>query len=123
VTNANGNKNRAEFDKLLIQSVLETIESVLGRSVLEAFAHYIQTYVEITVDEIPAHVDLLFTLLKDAFGVGGDTLGRTIIRRLYQKAGVRLEDTRAFRTKRPAIDYVEELRQRLQNRLGASVAT
>ena len=102
-------RGRTDFNDLLIDSVGEAITDVLGARVTPAFWQHVQAYLGITKEEMPYHLDTLFSALKDAFGVGGDTLGRIIIKKLYAKAGVPLEYT----PNHPLVEYVEKLKELL----------
>jgi hypothetical protein len=101
-------KKPTVFDDLLVECVEETIGEVLGEAVSEAFMHHLYAYLGITPDEIPNHVSDLFSTLRNSFGVGGDTIGRRIVRKLYHKAEVPFTEV----PERALADYVEELRKR-----------
>jgi hypothetical protein len=91
---------------MLVDSVDETISQVLGRRVTSAFWRHYQ-FLGITRDEISYHLDTLFSSLKDTFGVGGETLGRVIVKKLYAKANVPLD----LKSDHTLAEYVEELKQ------------
>lgn len=109
---AEESKHRTDFNVLLIESVKETISEVLGRSVVEPFWHHMQTFLGIAQDEIPYELETLFNSLKNSFGIGGDTLGRVIVRKLYAKAGVDL----VSRGNGTLVEHVENLKQILASR-------
>lgn len=100
-------KDRADFSDLLVESVGETITEVLGTRVTAALWHHYQAYLGITRDEMPYRLDEFFSSLKGIFGVGGETLGRRILQKLYAKAGVPL----SYTPDRPFAEYVEELKE------------
>jgi len=100
-------KHRTDFNDLLIESVEETIREVLGFKVNQAFWYHYQAFLGITREEMPYRLDTLFTSLKTAFGVGGETLGRHIVRKLYAKANVPLEDP----PDKPLVEYIEQLKR------------
>lgn len=85
--------DRVSFDEILVATIQETIGAVLGRSVSEAFSHHLQAFVGLSIDEMPSHLDVLFQSLRDSFGIGGDTLGRAIVRRLYHRCGMQFTET------------------------------
>jgi len=76
--------SRAEFNGLLVDSVTEAISDVLGGKVNDAFWHRYETHLGITREEMPYRLDTLFAELKSAFGIGGETLGRLIVKRLRE---------------------------------------
>ena len=100
---------RTDFNDLLVDSVTETITDILGAKVTSVFWYYCQAYLGITREEIPYRLDTLFAGLKDAFGMGSETLGRSIIKKLYAKADVSL----TYVPDKPFTEYVEELKETL----------
>ena len=100
-------RGRTDFNDLLIDSVGEAITDVLGARVTPAFWNHVQAYLGITKEEMANDLDTLFSALKDAFGVGGDTLGRLVLKKLYAKVGVPFEYT----PDRPLLKYVEDLKE------------
>lgn len=102
-------RDRTDFNDLIVESVGETITEVLGARVTSAFWYHYQAFLGITREEMPDRLDTVFSSLKGTFGVGGETLGRRIVQKLYAKAGVPLN----FVPDRPLTDYVEELKQLL----------
>ena len=76
------------FNDLVVDAIQETIEGVLGKSVTKPFWYHLQAYLGITQHEIPYRLETLFASLNQTFGIGGETLGRAIVRKLYAKAGV-----------------------------------
>ncbi len=90
-------------------TIQETITAVLGRSVSEAFTHHLQAFIGLTINEIPSHPDVLFQALRGSFGIGGETIGRAIVRNLYRKCGVQITVT----AERTLTEYVEELKKRM----------
>jgi len=87
--------------------VSETIAEVLGARVTSSFWYHFQAYLGVSREEMPYRLDTLFSALKGTFGVGGETLGRKIVKKLYAKANIPLNYT----PDRSLTDYVEELKQ------------
>ena len=100
-------KGRTDFNDLLVDSVDETISEVLGARVTRAFWYHYQAFLGITREEMPYRLDTLFASLKGTFGVGGETLGRMIVKKLYAKVNVPLE----LKPNHSLAEYVEELKQ------------
>jgi hypothetical protein len=104
-------RHHTDFNDLIVDSVGETVTEVLGAKVTSAFWYHYQAFLGITREEMPYHLDTLFSSLKESFGVGGETLGRRIVQKLYAKVNVPLN----YVIGRPLTDYVEELKQILVN--------
>ena len=97
------------FNEMFIQSIDETITGILGRAVSEAFTNYMRTRFNLEFDVIPERPEALFSALHDSLGGGGDRVGKYIVRKLYQKAGVEFLDGDG----RPLAEYVQALKRRL----------
>jgi hypothetical protein len=109
-----------EFNEMVVTTVQETIAAILGRSVSDAFMKHLQTYLRITKEEMPHRLNELFMSLRDCFGVGGDTIGRYIVRELYEKAGVKFVKHNGW----ALVKYIEVLKQKLaEKELGAPSET
>jgi len=102
-------RHRTDFNDLLVDAIDETVSEVLGDRVNKAFWYHFQSFLGVTRDEMPYRLDTLFTALNTAFGIGGETLGRMIVRKLYAKVNVPLN----YVPNRPLTEYVEELKQKL----------
>ena len=97
------------FNEMFIQSIDETITGILGRAVSEAFTNYMRARFNLEFDVIPERPEALFSALHDSLGGGGDRVGKYIVRKLYQKAGVEFLDGDG----RPLAEYVQALKRRL----------
>jgi len=105
------NTNQTDFKKIVVESVYETLHAVLGQSVSEPLALYLQSYLGISNGEMPNHIEPLFTALNDLFGIGGKTLCKAIVKTMYKKTGVPFYEVGY----RPMIEYVQELENKLAN--------
>ena len=97
------------FNELLLQSVDETIAGILGKTVSNAFTNHMHNHFGLEIQEIPDRPEVLFNALHDSFGIGGDRVGRYIVRKLYQKAGVELLENDGH----TLAEYVQTLKTRL----------
>jgi hypothetical protein len=100
---------RTAFNELLVQSVDETIAGLLGQTVSDAFTKHMQAYLGLKIEEIPDQPEALFRALRDSFGVGGDRVGKYIVRKLYQKAGVEFLEYDGY----TLAEYVQALKTKL----------
>jgi serine/threonine protein phosphatase PrpC len=99
----------AAFNELLVQSVDETIAGILGKTVSSAFTNYMHNNFGLEIREIPSRPETLFTALHDSFGLGGDRLGKYIVRKLYQKAGVEFPENDGH----SLTEYIQALKTRI----------
>jgi hypothetical protein len=83
-------KSEERFNRVLVKSVEETITTVLGGNVAEAFGYHFYAFLGLTRDEIPSHVEELCSALVESFGVGGRVLERAICRSLFGELGLSL---------------------------------
>jgi hypothetical protein len=104
--------DKSQFNEIVSTTVMERMQAVLGRAISESYSRYLQTH-GIAVDEISDHPDFLFRSLRSLFGVGGDTIGKLIVRDLYRRCDVELKETAG----RPLEDYVKELKNRWNREL------
>jgi hypothetical protein len=102
-------KTRTDFSQILLESVNEAIAIASGKSVTPELTHHFQAYIGISADEIPNHINLLFSSLRDSFGTTGNDLCKLVVRKMYAKAGVQFFEIAG----QPMIQYVEELKARL----------
>ena len=100
-------KHDSDFDDLLVEAIDETLSEVLGHRANQAFWYHFQAFLGISRNEMPHHLDTLFTALNIMFGVGGESLGRRIVRKLYAKVNVPLD----YYADRPLMECIEELKQ------------
>ena len=102
-------KSRTDFSQVLLESVNEAVAVALGKPITPELTHHLQAYIGISADEIPNHIDLLFSSLRGSFGTRGDDLCKMVVKRMYEKAGVLFFEIGG----QPMIQYVEELKARL----------
>ena len=100
---------RIDFNQLLLEAVNEAIAVALGKPITPELTHHLEGYIGISADEIPNHIDLLFSSLRNSFGMRGDDLCKMVVKKMYEKAGVPFYEIGG----QPMIRYVEELKARL----------
>jgi hypothetical protein len=84
---------KLEFNRALLQSLKETITALLGKSVAGALSYHLYAYLGIAEDDIPSHLNALFSTLNHSFGVSGNVIGRAIVKRFYAKLGLTFVET------------------------------
>ncbi|MGA3405604.1 MAG: hypothetical protein ABSD49_07735 [Candidatus Bathyarchaeia archaeon] len=102
-------KSRTNFTQILLESVNESISVALGRPITPELNHHLQAYIGLSVDEMQDNVDLLFSSLRDSFGIHGDDIRKMVVRRMYQKAGIPFYEVAGTHM----IQYVHELKRKL----------
>ena len=101
--------SQADFNRILLESVNEAVAVALGKPIPPELTQRLQAYIGLSTDEIPNHIDLLFSSLRDSFGTNGDDLCKMVVAKMYQKAGVPFYEVAGH----PMIQYVEELKAKL----------
>lgn len=101
--------SKANFNEILFESVHEAFETALGQIVSEPLALHMRRYLGISNDALPNHIISLLTPLDYSYGLAGDILGKTIVKRMYKKAGLPFYEVGS----RPTLEYVQELRRKL----------
>jgi hypothetical protein len=72
--------------KLLSESINEALTDLIGSRAREAIYDYMERKHSVGRNEIPKHLDSLFTLFEGTFGVGGKkVIGRIIAKKVYAK--------------------------------------
>jgi hypothetical protein len=82
-----------EFNDLLLESIDETITSLLSRTVVDALCAHLQTFHSITRDDLLYRVDTLFTTLEKTFDVpSSQTISKAIARKIHITLGLEVTD-------------------------------
>jgi hypothetical protein len=102
-------KSRIDFSQILLESVNESISIALGRPITPELEYTLQAYIGLSVDEMQDNVDLLFSSLRDSFGIHGGDIRKMVVRRMYEKAGIPFYDVAGTHM----IQYVHELKRML----------
>ena len=102
-------KNNKRFNSLLIESVDEAVERVIGDRASSLFWRH-SAYLGIKRGELSNELPKLFTSLQAMFGKS-ETVGELAVRILYKKAGVPLN----FSDSHHPVEYAEELKRILAN--------
>ena len=100
---------QTDFNQILLESVNEAIAAALGKPITPELNQHLQAFIGMSSDEIPNHVDRLFSSLRDSFGTSGDSLCKMIVKRMYARAGVSFYEISG----QPMIQYVKELEAKL----------
>lgn len=101
---------RKSLNDLSRDSIYETMREVLGENVAVAYDRYLQNSLHIPQEETFERLQVIFSSLRDEFGIGSEVLGRRIVRRLYSKTGVSYVEVPG----RPIFEDLEILRTRLE---------
>jgi len=101
------------FDDLLLESVDEVFTGLLGEHTKEAIYIYLESKYYLKRDQIPSQPDRFLTALCEMSGKGGRTMGRAMMKRLFEKLGWQFHDIEGFEP----IDYLEAAKLRLRNGL------
>lgn len=104
---------------LLCDSIGEALTDLLGTRAREAVCDYMKREHSIARNEIPKHLDILFTLFEHNFGARAkNVIGRSIAKKVYAKLDWAFEPIPNFEF----ADYLERIKTRITreelNKLG-----
>lgn len=99
--------SEADFGRLLVESVDESLDCVLGEIVRKAVYDALEKHHSIARNQIPKRLDDFTLGLENSFGVvPSKTIGKVVIKRLYSKLGLEFVERADWRLP----DYVKEAR-------------
>jgi len=101
------------LDDLLLICIDEVLSDLLGRRAKEAVYDHLERNCNLARSEVPRHLNKFLGLLEETFGQGSKTIGRSIIRRLYDKLEWRFEVIPGYEF----IDYLETIRNKIAKTL------
>jgi hypothetical protein len=100
------NSGEKDFNSLLVKCIHETISSLLSSQVAEAIYHGLDTRYAVRKDDIPSNLDVLLSVIKEAFGPSSNVIGKAIAKRFYSQLGLEFVDNQT----KTLIEYVEQAR-------------
>lgn len=110
---APGAQRELTFDRLLIESVDETLAAVLGEILKEAVYDALRNRYNITVDQVPQRLDDFSLDLEKLMGAApSKTIRRAIIKSFYAKLGLEFVERANWRLP----NYVREARTKMSGR-------
>ncbi|MGD0175598.1 MAG: hypothetical protein ABSC50_02095 [Candidatus Bathyarchaeia archaeon] len=107
-----------EFNLCLVESLNETISSLLSEDVLEAFRSNLKNKRSIHPEEIPENLPTVSIVLEKYFGMSARTIEATTARRLYAKCGIDFQKNISYQLE----DYVEAAKNKLKSTTAKSIA-
>jgi predicted transcriptional regulator len=93
-----------KFAELVQAAVNASVVELLGEDGAESFFTYLRDERGIAKDAVAQRLDTLFSVLDRESGIRGRTVGRTIVRNLYNALGLKFDENRNYRLS----DHVEE---------------
>jgi hypothetical protein len=96
------------FNEILTVSINETIEGVLGKTVLKVLHEHLESVYNVSPEEIPYRIDTLESV-SEKLGKPFKPIERTIARRFYSYLTLPFEDNPNYTLK----DYVAEAKRKL----------
>jgi hypothetical protein len=112
--NAGWHYSQTVFDQLLVESVDQTLADLLGERVRNQIYDHLAIHHNPTPEDptqkidIPQRIDDVYGFLDKAFASAGRTIGRTILRQLFDRLGYEFVDVPGF----GFIDYLEAVKTR-----------
>ena len=97
------------LDDLLLLCIDEVLADLLGWRAREAVYDCLERNYSLARSDIPRHLNKFLGLLEETFGKGSSTIGKSIIKRLFDKLEWKFEDIPGFEF----MDYLEAIRARI----------
>jgi hypothetical protein len=97
-----------DFSKILLSAVEESLSS-LGDSPKQAILFHLEASFKIKKEKIPANLTEFAKALEGIFGPGASYLEKLIVKRLYEKLGLRFQNTEPL----DFLECVENVKKRL----------
>jgi hypothetical protein len=101
---------RGDLDRLLVESVKEAIEDVLGTDSAKLAFRFLER--DVTFDKLPRHLPTFYAALKKNFGEDYPTIEKAIAKKLYLKLSLEFTETPNIELAR----YIEEAYVKLSQR-------
>jgi len=101
------------LDDLLLESIDQVLSDLLGTKSREAVYDHLERNYSLAREKIPKDLDRFFALLEETFGKGSKTIGKAIIRKLFEKLGWEFGEIGGF----DFFDYLEAVRARIAREL------
>ncbi len=101
------------LDTAIAESIDEVLGELLGIRAKEAIYDTLERSHSIARESIPSNLEKLFELFDQTFGRGSRTIGKAIMRKLFEKLGWRFVEVGGFEF----FDYLEAVRSRLAREL------
>jgi hypothetical protein len=101
-----------EFSMAFVESIDETMRSLLGQEVLDAFMWNLKNKRTIMPDQIVENLPTVSVVLRKYFGVSASTIEGIIARRFYARYGIEFRRNPKYQLK----EYVENARDQMKRK-------
>jgi len=101
-------RKRTDFDKILVESVNESIAIVLGGKTSPELERHLQAFLSFSYGKID-NLELLFSSLERTYGLFGSAVPELVVKKMYEKANVPFYEVAGT----PLIQYVYDLKLKL----------
>ena len=103
-------KRHQDFNDAMTDAIDDCIRELFSPQVLEQLHNILLERYDVTRNELPYRLETVYKILTNVFGMrGADTIGRMIVRRLYQKLGLQFDESPGL----SLMDYVEIAKKKL----------
>jgi hypothetical protein len=79
--------DKKDTDRLLLESLDEVLDDLLGKQVRQAFYDHLERNYYIGREDVPKRLGDFLLILERTFGKSGKTIERTLARRMCTKLG------------------------------------
>ena len=101
------------LEDLLLQCIDEVLADLLGTKAKEAVYDHLERNHSLSRSDIPRHMNKFVELLEETFGKGSKTIGKAIVKRLYEKLEWKFYDNPGYEF----MDHLDAIRARIARTL------
>jgi hypothetical protein len=103
-----------DFNDEVKFAIDDAIRGIVGVNVLQSLYEHLKNRYDITSEEIPYRLDILFQTLEHTFGAAGArTLTNATAKRIYLKYNLQFTEIQGYRLQ----DYLEQAKKQLAERV------
>jgi hypothetical protein len=103
-----------KMNYLVKESIDEALVNLIGRRARDAIYDHLERVYSVDRESIPGNLQTFFELLQATFGKGSITIGRAIVRKLFEKLEWKFNEVPCF----GFFDYLEAIRTRMERERG-----
>jgi len=102
-------KSMKEFEKILLETIDESMAQVFGNTSTEVIYDYLKGNHKLGKETIPENLEIFSSSLEKMFGFGAILLEKLVLKKFYTKLGLKYEEKEGYKF----LDYIKELKSQI----------